>query len=553
VDFHGQASSMSPNVGPPLVITIDGVHYPIGKPPSIKQWAFIERDEQEQLYGGSKSGGKSRGICAKLITLATEFPGNQLGLFRQNLTDLKGSTLVTFEQTCPKQLILTHHKTDNYFLIRTKHPDYPSRIWYGGLGGNEGDFEKAKGKEYGAFAIDEPSEIDRDTYLQMLAQLRWTLPEGIGFYDAESNCWRPSYQAILGSNPEPGWVEEHFGHLINVATEREPIVTDRSRVYIMALPKDNPYNPPNYEQKMREQPDIPQSWIDKYMSGSWKASEGLVFKELDEATHCIKCPDPKFLSQLTLVGSLDHASTGIVCFCINGIDSTGNVFALASYYHKNRLISQHSQAIRDMCDDWMRLVGREDTCKAKAKYDPQVHWSMTGFEYILIDPSTQQKTLQNKNELWSAQDMYQREGIPTQAAWNAVDAGVALMQEYIHPKPAHLHPITGKRGAPNYFIVREFNREGIKEIEGWKKTITINKSTRYVGPDHWIDNQRYIIMSRPEPPKSFSVPENTTDTHTAKANATLDKFLSTFGKPPSDNQWFEGGGKSKGNQWFPNL
>src|SRR5712672_3632044 len=101
-----------PRVGPPLIIHHAGKDYPIGRPPSIKQWAFFDRSEQEQLYGGSKSGGKSRGGTAKLIMLAVEFPGNQLGMFRQDLNDLKGSTLVTFEQMCPRDLILQHHRTD---------------------------------------------------------------------------------------------------------------------------------------------------------------------------------------------------------------------------------------------------------------------------------------------------------------------------------------------------------------------------------------------------------------------------------------------------------
>lgn len=548
-----QALVSDPRVGPPLVITIDGQQYQIGKPPSIKQWAAIDRSEMEQLYGGSKSGGKTREICAKLILMNVLFPGNQTGLFRKDLTDLKGSTLVTFELMCPKALVIQHHRTDHYYLLRTIDERYPSRMWYGGLG-EASDFESAKGKEYGAFGIDEPSEVDMQSYLQMLAQLRWACADGYGTFDAEAQVWRPSYQAILGSNPEPGWLEDHFGHLINVANEETPIVTDGQRVYIQALPKDNPYLPPNWEQILLSQADIPQAWVDKYLKGSWKASEGLVFKELDDRVHYINCPPPAFLQTLTLVASLDHATTGVTCLAVDGIDSDGNIFALGSYYAKNRLVSQHSVGMRDLLDYWCKLCGKEELARAAGKYDSSVHWSVAGYEYILIDPSTQNKTLQSKNELTSYQDLYAREGIPTVPAWNAIEAGVTLMEEYIHVKPSHVHPLTGKLGSPSYFIIKEFNLEGIKEIERWKRTITINKTVKFVGADHWIDDQRYIIMSRPEPPKFTAKDMKFISTHDRQAMNAFEKWNKSFGKTGTGNQWFDGGtsGTGKGGgQWFP--
>lgn len=538
-----------PRVGPPLVVTVDGTHFPVGRNPSIKQWAFINRTEMEQLYGGSKSGGKTRALCAKMILMNVLFPGNQTGLFRKDLTDLKGSTLVTFEQMCPRGLIIQHHKTDHYYLLRTADPKFPSRMWYGGLGDTV-DFESAKGKEYGAFGIDEPSEIDMPVYLQMLGQLRWTLPEDHGTYDEATQSWRPPYQAILGSNPEPGWLEDHFGHLINVADEEVPVVTDGQRVYIQALPKDNPYLPSTWEAVLRNQADIPQSWIDKYIQGSWKASEGLVFKELDERTHYITQPPREFLERLSLVYCIDHGSTGVTCLCVSGIDPHGNVFALGSYYAKNRLVSQHAQAMRDVLDYWAAQCGKKDLAESLYNKNDTTHWSTHAYEYGLIDPSTQQKTQQSRNELLSIQDMYQREGIPTVPAWNAIDTGVSLFEEYIHVKPTHRHPLLGTIGSPSYFIVKDGNEDGIKEMERWKRTITLNKTMKYVGSDHWIDCQRYVIMSRPEPPRIIARSLGIVDTHSVKAQTAFDRWNTTFGKAPNENQWFPGGTKNN-KTWFP--
>jgi len=557
MSLHSTTLVSDPRVGPPLEVVCEGRTYRIGKPPSWKQWAFIGRSELEQLYGGSKRGGKSAALAEKIISLLVSFPGNRGGLFRQDLTDLKDSTLMTFEQMVPRDLIIQHHHTDHFFLIKSYDPNYPSRLDYGGLG-DAHTFESAKGKDYGFVAIDEPSEIDPQTYLMLLAQLCWQLPDGYGTFDPQSNCWRPPYQMLLGSNPEPGWLEDKFGHLIDAADRDHPIVTDGQRVYIMSLPSDNPYLPPNWEDILRNQKDIPQAWIDKYIEGKWGSSEGMVFKEFDRRVHCVDCPPDEYLKHLDLYASIDHGGTGTTCMVIVGIDPNSNIIVLDSYYEKNRLISQHADGMKRMMDQWVDKCGKRDRAKAAYTVDMGggVYEACYGFEYILIDPSTEAKTMQNKNEMWSVQDMYRREGIPTQPAWNAIAAGITLLEEYIHVKPSHIHPfLLGPdghqlRGAPSFFIVTKNNRDGIREMQGWKRTITVNKSIRYVGSDHWIDNVRYIAMSRPEPPTFTSSDIFSMSTHSQIAQRALTKFDDTFGRSGNSNSWFPHHGSSSGNTWF---
>jgi phage terminase large subunit len=535
----------SQQVGPPLFINYNGKRYDIGLPPSLRQWEFLHRGELEQLYGGSKSSGKSRGLCAKIIAVGSSIPGNRIGLFRKDLTDLKGSTLVTFEQMCPRDLILSHHKTDHVFKIRTPDPRYPTEVIYGGLG-DINQVESAKGKEFGAIAIDEPSEVEMETYLQLLAQLRWVLPNGS----------RPPYQAWLGTNPEPGWLEDHFGHLIREATPSKPVVSDGSRVYIMALPKDNPYLPPRWEDILRNQKDIPAAWVKKYLEGSWEASEGQVFKEFDRAIHVIDPPPPDFLSRLTLIASVDHATTGTTCMALVGIDPDGNIFVLGEYYQKNKLVSEHAGGMKALLDVWVDRCGKREYAKQRAVSDKSVYEAVHGVEYVLIDPSTQAKTQQNRNELWSVQDEYRRNGIPTVPAWNALESGINLLREYLHSKSTHIHPLTGLRGSPSMFILGDSNRSGIKEMVSWRKTVKVDGSYKYVGPDHWIDNVRYVAMSRPEPPR-FTVSDVLhMDSHAQKAHRAHEAWAAKFGRSPDENQWFEGGsgsgtGPGSSNTWFP--
>jgi len=509
----------------------------LGSNPSARQRLFIDCRARRQLYGGAKRGGKSVALCMKAIMLSVLYPGNRGAMYRQDLTDLRDSLLVTFFQICPAELILDHHQTHKQILIDTGTK--PSVILYGGLG-DAHDVESAKGKEFGWYAIDEPSEVDREAVRMLNAQLCWKLPDG-SF---------PPYMELLASNPEPGWVEEEFRPLIEESSNARPLVVsaDGSKAFVRALPRDNPYLPPGWEDTMRI--DAPAAWQSKYLDGSWEVSEGQVYKEFDRAIHVVDCPPPAFLSRLKLVASIDHATTGVTCMCVDGIDPDGNIFALGSYYERNKLISEHAKGMFGLMDRWIDMCGLRHLVVSRSKNDPTVYPATVAFEYILIDPSTQAKTQQRAAELFSVQDEYRRVGLPTQAAYNAVEAGVNLMAEYIHVKVNHIHPLTQKRNSPSFFIVRHENNDGIRETIGWRKTISENGTPKYVGPDHWLDNQRYIIMSRPEPPRVSTNDILSMDAASRLAQRDLMKFDKKFRSPGQDSgQWFPGGSGSS-NAWF---
>jgi hypothetical protein len=483
-----EAAGGSGEFGTPLIVMVGKREYHIGSPPTEQQTAFIMAAEREQLFGGAKRGGKTFSICAKILLLAINFPGNRLAFFRQDLTDLRESILVTWEKIVPRELILEHHQTHRYYKIRTNGE--PSYVHYSGLGGSGEDSEGAKGKEYGAFAIDEPTQVDPETYRMLRAQLCWVLPDGT----------RPPYMAMLGSNPEPGWVEERFRSLIE-PTEDDPclrIVRNEQQAFFKSLPRDNPYLPPNWLDDA--QYNASKEWVEKYLNGSWKVSTGQVFKEFDERIHCIEMPGKDYLRSLQLVASIDHASTGTTDMVIEGIDPDGNTVSLLEYREKNRLISEHAKAMAAMMDEAVALCGKTAIVNV-AKKDEGVVPSFYAFEYILIDPSTQAKTNQSASELYSNLDEYRRNGIPAIPAYNALEAGINLVAEYLHPKPLHVNPFTGSRGSPSTFIVKSRCPGLVRDIIGLKKTISERGLPRYVGEDHGLDNKRYVLMSRPKPPE----------------------------------------------------
>ena len=91
---------------------------------------------------------------------------------------------------------------------------------------------KLKSMELGWFAIDEASEIPKEQFLLFQSRLRRILPGGS----------RPSYFGILASNPEDCWLKDDF-------------VLGKGGgdyAYFPSLPKDNPYLPEDYVDRLRE-------------------------------------------------------------------------------------------------------------------------------------------------------------------------------------------------------------------------------------------------------------------------------------------------------------
>lgn len=449
-------------------------------PPHDQQQLFISSDEMEQLFGGAKRGGKSHGGSMKGVLLSEMFPGNRGLIYRQNLTDLKDSTLVTFLEVCPPELIRQHHLGD-----RTIYFKNGSRISYRGVG-DEKELEKVKGMDLGWMWGDEPSEIQESTYLMMLAQLNWKLPTNR----------RPPYMSLLTCNPEPGWVKKRFIDVIH-----------KDRTFIPSLPNDNPYLPPGYVQYLLD--NFPKEWVEKYVRGSWEVSEGMVYKEFDRATHVVDGYPP--LSEMKLYGAIDHATTGVTAFMVIGVTANHDYFIIRLYYRKDRLVSEHASAMLDIIGG-LRRSGAE-------------------LEYILIDPATGQRSSQGNYQLQDVRSLYMEAGINTIPAWNLIEAGVERVRQLLHPTPLHIHPLTGRMNAPHLFIWNGGDTQPlVDEFMGWKRDVDESGYVKYKGADHALDLVRYIAVSRPPPPVLSALDEGLLPAHNMSAKRSHDKWAKGFDK-----------------------
>jgi len=114
-------------------------------------------DARYKLVGGAMGGGKTKYIAADIIDLLVTYPGNIGFLGRNDLQDLKRTTLAEFLKSLPRELLIQHHQTEQWIDVQSTDPRYPSRLYYGELK----DPDSLLSMNLGFFAIDEAFEVGR--------------------------------------------------------------------------------------------------------------------------------------------------------------------------------------------------------------------------------------------------------------------------------------------------------------------------------------------------------------------------------------------------------
>ena len=221
--------------------------------PTERQAIAHRAPNRYKLYGGSMGGGKSVWLCAEVIELMLQYPGNRAIMCRNTLKDFKDTTLVTllkfFREFLSEELLVGgsfengHNKSECTISLKNG-----SVIKYTGLSDEDG-VKTLKSFECGVFALDEASEIAYDNFKIATTRLRWKLPDGS----------HPAFYGLLASNPEDCWLKDVF-------------VSGKGGsdyLFIPALPRDNPHNPDGYVEQMIKDMGGDEAFIKRYIEGSW--------------------------------------------------------------------------------------------------------------------------------------------------------------------------------------------------------------------------------------------------------------------------------------------
>jgi hypothetical protein len=191
-------------------------------------------------------GGKTRWLCEEAKDLSMSYPGNRGVLCRYHLADFKNSTLKLLLEVFPPEIIRSHNMADHTITLING-----SEIIYMGMSEAE-NVSKLKSMELGWFGIDEASEVPKENFLLFQSRLRRRL----------SNGKFPPFYGILASNPEDCWLKDDF------------VLGNGGKDYgfFPALPRDNPYLPPDYEKQLRQ--SYPEDWVNRFLEGSWDELTG---------------------------------------------------------------------------------------------------------------------------------------------------------------------------------------------------------------------------------------------------------------------------------------
>ncbi|MCP4761448.1 MAG: terminase [archaeon] len=223
--------------------------------PTVKQdlvfELFDDKTTTEVLYGGSAGAGKSYLICALIILKSLEFPGIRIGLARNELTNLKKTTIVSFFEVANNWGLTEKHFSYNstagiikfyngsevVLLELAYKPSDPS---YTRLGGHLLTFG----------VVDEVGEVDEKGYSIFKTRLgRWKNDE----LGVKPIC-------ISTCNPIKNWLYRVF---------YEPFKEDKLEGYkkfVQALPTDNHNLPISYIENLEK---LPYADRERLLYGNW--------------------------------------------------------------------------------------------------------------------------------------------------------------------------------------------------------------------------------------------------------------------------------------------
>jgi predicted RNA-binding Zn-ribbon protein involved in translation (DUF1610 family) len=276
------------------------------------QKEFIECTASEVMADGAFGSGKTRGLGEKVYMNLALYPGNRGLLARKTYSSIENTTLQTFlDEVVPDSHMVGRNKARH--LVQVQSPLYPtawcaacgwettrtvaveergtvydgcpecgaqairwtpaSELYYEGLrtnGTRPGDMpEKIAGMDLGFVAVDEAIEITEKDWEMLQGRLR--------LVDLGSKYVRrlPYRQIFCATNPDTPdhWLFKRF-------------IKRGVGVRISSSTEDNPYNPPDYLERLRRQ--FSGADFERYVQGEWTGRQGLVYSDYSEATHVLE-------------------------------------------------------------------------------------------------------------------------------------------------------------------------------------------------------------------------------------------------------------------------
>lgn len=425
----------------------DGSHSPLPKQAEFLRHVLDPKGPQYVAYYGGFGSGKSVVLCTAIITQAVLYGGDYT-ISRHFMPELRRTTMKTFLDMCPKELILEVRVADAEVHLKSKAGR--AVVYFIGLD----EPGKIDSMNLSGFAIDEASQTTEEAFLKLQGRLR--NPKGLR-------------KGLLVGNPKGR------DHVYRYFVSKAAIKPDAHHKYrmIVAPSTENKHLPEGYIEGMLS--SYSKERIQRDIMGSFDSFEGMIYSDFDRSIHVV---EPYEIPQnwTRLIGQ-DHGYTNPAASIFGAVDHDGNIVIYDEFYQREWLI--------------------EDICKKGIA--PRVAREKNIAMYI--DPSTRAKRNQANGRTYSDYSTYV-EHLPPQVnvlfANNEVGAGIDRVKSYMKPNP--------KTGKPRLTIfstctnlIEEIGEYRWAELTANQEGQKNQKEEPRKYNDHACDALRYLVMSRPDP------------------------------------------------------
>lgn len=437
----------------------DGKHAPLPQQKAFLQKALDPKGPRYVAYYGGFGSGKSVVLCTAIITQAVLYGGDYL-ISRHFMPELRRTTMKTFIEMCPRELILEIRVADAEVHLRSQNGK--AVVYFIGLD----EPGKIDSMNLSGFGIDEASQTTEEAFLKLQGRLRNT--KGLR-------------KGLLVGNPKG---RDHvYRHFVSKLAVSPP---SRHQFHMIVAPStENIHLPEGYIEGMLG--SYSKERIQRDIMGSFDSFEGMIYSEFDRSIHTVhpyEIPD----SWTKLVG-LDDGHTNPAAGVFGAVDNDGNLVIYQEFYHADWLI--------------------EEICKGRQRdgeaYQPGLN-KLIGNDKIsgiFIDPSTKAKRNQAGGVAYSNFSIYLDnlpKHVPLICANNDVSPGIDRTKSFLKISP--------KTGKPRLTIfntctnlLEEIGEYRWAELSANQEGQRNQKEEPRKYNDHAMDALRYLVMSRPDPSK----------------------------------------------------
>lgn len=251
---------------------------------SPRQREFHMAIADEKLYGGAAGGGKTAAIVAEVVTLALEYPGIPVNLFRRTIPELNKTIKAEIMRQCYQYIkagfMRWQSQASGEHEGRTYVFSNGSSITLNYLD-NEADMYRYQGSQMPIIGVDELTQFPLP-WIEYLITRNRSPPE---------EDWPVMF--IAGTNPGGighGWVKDRFIDAGEWGKPFEVTLPDgefKTRVFIPAKLDDHPDERFRRDYNRQLQSISDESLRRALRHGDWDVFAGQVFKEFSRNVHVV--------------------------------------------------------------------------------------------------------------------------------------------------------------------------------------------------------------------------------------------------------------------------